>query len=428
VEAPFSRAPTMRLLRYFLLALLSWALTAPALANGLMAIDSSTATITPVSVEITTSVRDQVATTIMRQRFTNTADRPQRLRFLYPLSTSATVTGFRFWQHGELRVASMTGRPQDSTIYDTVPGGGLPDQRLLTYLGTTPFIFPFLDALAPDSSIVVELTTVELLRYAGGKVRMHIPFDMRQVGGAAVDLSMRFVLESRRDITSFEAVGLDMSKRLGTRSCTAEATVNGFAADHDIEIVYGLAQSALGVTLMSNKPDSSDGYFLMLAEPDPETSDEEIIGKCFTFVIDVSGSMMGIKLEQAKAAARYTIEHLNAGDVFNVIRFSSDCSRLFAEPEKATPSNVERAVAYIEALTAGGGTDIQQALLLALAQPIPESTANVVIFVTDGLAAVDQQKIIDANARGTRIYVFGIGADVNHDMLTTLAAGLELRR
>ncbi|NUO83338.1 VWA domain-containing protein, partial [candidate division KSB1 bacterium] len=124
----------------------------------------------------------------------------------------------------------------------------------------------------------------------------------------------------------------------------------------------------------------------------------------------------------AKAAALFTVDHLNASDRFNVIKFNSSVTMFRPNPVPAEFNEVQQALAFIDAISANGGTNLQGAVLAGLGQEMSDTTANVIIFITDGIAALDQQAVIAANTKKVRIFVFGIGTDVNKNLLTQLAA------
>lgn len=411
--------------RIISILLLLLAAQACALAGGIIGIDGATGRyLTPTLIDVKTTIQNQVATTVARQRFTNSAGAEARIHFFFPTSINAVVTGFRWWQNGKLRVARISGTPQDTAALGTGTGSGGTPSTLDRYLGASPFIFPFSEGLAADSSIEVELTYIELLRYGGGRVNYSFPADLGTFGAPPAELRFQLSLESTRDILSMTATSHpDIVVQQSARTARAALNAGSFALTHDIEISYVLAQTQIGVSMLSIKPSGEDGYFLMLAEPDPKTSQQKVIDKTFTFIIDVSGSMFGTKLEQAKSAAIYTIEHLNPEDRFNVIAFSSDARKFQNEPAPATLANERDARSFINNLSAQGGTNLELPLLLGLGQSLPDTTANIIVFLTDGIASLDQSKIATANTRSTRIFVFGIGQDVNQTLLTQLAAG-----
>jgi len=136
--------------------------------------------------------------------------------------------------------------------------------------------------------------------------------------------------------------------------------------------------------------------------------------------------MEGEKVRQAKSALTYVLEHLNPGDHFNVIDFSTGV-RSF-ERELMPAGEARDAIRYVDKLRARGGTDINRALLEAVAYGGESGRPLVIIFLTDGLPTegeTDIEKIIsnvEAEAdSNTRIFTFGVGYDVNTVLLDSIA-------
>src|SRR5262249_46615397 len=82
----------------------------------------------------------------------------------------------------------------------------------------------------------------------------------------------------------------------------------------------------------------------------------------------------------------------------------------------------------LEAMVAQGGTNIHDALLEALRQPLADEMLPIVLFLTDGLPTVGQtsERAIRAlartgNAHERRIFTFGVGVDVNTPLPEKLA-------
>jgi Ca-activated chloride channel family protein len=399
------------------------ALALPAFGDGVMKIKGqASAYLTPIEIEVTADIDNQVATTITRQSFVNHTPQHVFLQYGFPTSVNASVTQFRWRVAGQWRTAKITGAPQDTSGI-TDPGGEV-DRQYLDYLGEAPFLFAFQDSLPADSTLVVELTFIELLQYRLGRVVYDYPLDLKTFAQHALErFSVQLSLRSERDLVSLTNPSHGATPASFSDSAAALSfSQNNLPANGNFVAQYEVSQKDLGVFLLSHKPQTEDGFFIMLAEPDPNTSQQEVIDKVFTFIIDVSGSMFGQKIEQAKAAARYTINNLNAEDRFNVIKFNSSVTKFRPNPVPADFNEVQQALAFIDGISAGGGTNLQAALLAGLGQEMSDTTANIIIFITDGIAALDQQAVIAANTKNVRIFVFGIGADVNQSLLTQLAA------
>jgi len=89
---------------------------------------------------------------------------------------------------------------------------------------------------------------------------------------------------------------------------------------------------------------------------------------------------------------------------------------------------VEEARHYIRRLSAGGGTNLHDALLEALRPKPTEDMLPIVLFLTDGLPTVGvrdevtiRKAAAEANTYERRIFTFGVGYDVNAPLLDHLA-------
>ncbi|MGE5745379.1 MAG: VIT domain-containing protein [Gemmatimonadota bacterium] len=199
----------------------------------------------------------------------------------------------------------------------------------------------------------------------------------------------------------------------------------------DLDLFLPLARPQVGLTLVTHRPPGEDGYFMLLVAPGA-ARETAALRRDVVAVVDVSGSMSGEKLAQAKAALEQLLGSLRPGDRFRLIAFENAVRRYATEWTAANPENRRRAVDWVRALEAGGGTNIAGALDEAYAVPPADGALGVVVFLTDGLPTVAEQdpERIAARAeerRGEfRVFSFGIGFDVNAyllDRLTERARG-----
>ncbi|MBI4543006.1 MAG: VWA domain-containing protein, partial [Gemmatimonadetes bacterium] len=143
--------------------------------------------------------------------------------------------------------------------------------------------------------------------------------------------------------------------------------------------------------------------------------------------VDVSGSMSGAKIEQAKNALRQALRTLRPADRFRLIAFSSGVRRFRDGLAPATPDNLDAARAFVDDLEADGGTNIAAALDAALGEAAAEERLPIVVFVTDGIPSVGEQapERIAQAAGGrigrARLFTVGVGTDVNTYLLDRLA-------
>ena len=201
----------------------------------------------------------------------------------------------------------------------------------------------------------------------------------------------------------------------------------------DITVLVALRRSmAASVAVLANAQRGEPGYALITVTPPSELAQNRM-PRDVTFVLDVSGSMSGRKLEQAKAAGRRLLQTLTDRDRFRLIDFSTDVRSFRDEFVLATEANVRAAIRYLDDLEATGSTNISGALEEALRTPDfgygrrEEQRLPLVLFMTDGAATVGEKDPVAIAARAARlrgdarVFSFGIGADVNVGLIEQLA-------
>jgi Ca-activated chloride channel homolog len=133
------------------------------------------------------------------------------------------------------------------------------------------------------------------------------------------------------------------------------------------------------------------------------------------FVIDSSGSMGGESIVQAKAALKDALGRLRSGDRFNVIDFDSAATSLYAAPQDFTGESYAAALRFVDGLAADGGTNIEAAIAMALAQPAAPRYLRQVIFLTDGAVGAETALFTQIEQRlgDARLFTVGIGSAPN---------------
>jgi Ca-activated chloride channel homolog len=227
---------------------------------------------------------------------------------------------------------------------------------------------------------------------------------------------------------------LDARDRDGRR----EVSVRGAA--RDVVVLLPMRRTdAAAVTLLPHAPGTVDGsgrdaggYALVTVSP-PAARSGAVSPRDVTLVLDVSGSMSGRKMEQARAAGRQLLATLRPQDRFRIIDFSTEVnaypSRAMDESGflRATPANVRAAERHLAELEAQGSTNISGALEEALRPPTASGRLPLVLFLTDGeptvgLRAPDAIAELAAKRRGDRrIFTFGVGAELNAALVEQLA-------
>jgi Ca-activated chloride channel family protein len=130
--------------------------------------------------------------------------------------------------------------------------------------------------------------------------------------------------------------------------------------------------------------------------------------------LDTSGSMGGEKIEHAKGSVIRLIGDMHDDDEIALVRFSSEGELI----QPLAPVGRVRAslTSRVEALEAGGGTNIPAALSLALGTLADAGKGRVrrVVLASDGLdsgRASSEQMARQSATRGTTVSSMGIGLD-----------------
>jgi Ca-activated chloride channel family protein len=144
--------------------------------------------------------------------------------------------------------------------------------------------------------------------------------------------------------------------------------------------------------------------------------------RCFTIVVDCSGSMGGDSIAQARIALNEILNLLRPHDLFNVIRFGSHYSMLFSAPVKAENQNLMKARNLLEVLDADmGGTEIGNAVNAAMITMADGKFQKDVLLITDG-EVWDWEAVVDrVKTSGVRFFTVGVGNSVSEAFVRQLA-------
>ena len=219
------------------------------------------------------------------------------------------------------------------------------------------------------------------------------------------------------------------SSRFSDSSGFRVASVRGDARDVTM-LVPVRARGETSISMLPYAPGNEDAFALITVSP-PAQRPEDATPRDVTLVLDISGSMSGRKIEQARAAGHQLLGTLRTTDRFRLIDFSSDVHTFRDDFVNATPQNVRDATRYLDALEANGSTNIEGALREALRPEPTRGRLPLILFVTDGEPTIGDRNpdhlaalASDANAHASvtrRIFTFGLGSDVNVSLLDQLA-------
>jgi Ca-activated chloride channel family protein len=374
------------------------------------------------------SVDNQLATTKIDQVFANKNRFQVEGTYLFPLPDDAAVSDFALYIDGERVAGELLPKDKARQIYQDIVRKSQ-DPALLEYIGRRAFqarVFP----IPPGGERRIQLEYSQVINADAGLAKYVYPLRTDKFTEQPVEsLALTMEIESKRAVKTVYSPSHDIEIiRKGDHQVKVGYEGENVKPNRDFVCYYSLSDEDFGVDLIAHRTDADeDGYFMLLISPRYEIKQSEIIEKDFIFVLDQSGSMRGEKIQQAKEALRFCVRNLNDGDRFNLILFSTDVET-FADELVEVKDAREKALAFIDKIENKGGTNINEALLTAFKDKPDPKRPRIVIFLTDGMPTVGEtdigqiiKNVTKANDGGSRLFVFGVGYDVNTQLLDKLA-------
>jgi Ca-activated chloride channel family protein len=379
--------------------------------------------------EINANLSDQVAKVQVSQTFVNTGSNQMEVSFIFPLPYDGAVDKLTFMVEGKEYEAKLLDAKEARDIYESYMRRNI-DPALLEWMGHGMFktsVFP----VPAGASRKVTMKYSQLCKKQGGITDFIVPLSTAKYTSKPVErVAVNVNIQSQAAIKNVYSPSNEISVE---RPSNIQAVVKYEAKDEvpsgDFRLMYDVGEEAVGTSVLSYRPESGEeGYFLMLVSPDIDKANESTPPKTVVFVVDRSGSMSGKKIEQARGALKTVLNKLNEGDLFNVIAYDSEVESFKPELQRYSDETRKQALGFVEGIYAGGSTNIDGALSVALGQLQDKDQPSYIVFLTDGLPTQGETKEtqIVANAKEknevrARIFSMGVGYDVNSRLLDKLA-------
>lgn len=370
---------------------------------------------------------NQMAKTSIDQVFINNHPRDIEGDFIFPLPAKATISEFAMYIGDKKVEGKILDRNEARRIYEDIVRR-LKDPALLEYVGRNMFrarVYP----IPAHGEKRIRLSYSQILKAEGNLVRYVYPlnterFSFRPIKEVAISVD----IQSKVPLSNIYSPSHKVSIR---KQAEGKARVSfegsNIKPEKDFVLYYSFSEDDIGLSFL-NWEGPEENYFMFLASPSYVSKREKIINKNLIFVIDSSGSMSGKKIIQAKDAVRFIINHLNENDKFSLVDFDDGVNVLSSEIIPANRENRERALLFVDEIEDSGGTNINGALIQALQMTVSGKRPNYILFLTDGLPTVGVTEVAEilrnikkANELECRIFVFGVGYDVNTELLDRIS-------
>ena len=395
----------------------------------------------------------------LRQTFTNDSDRVIEALYVFPLGERAAVDSFELRVGDRIIRSRVRERAEARATYEAAKASGR--KAGLVEFARRGLFRTSISGINPGESVAVALNWFDEAAWSEGEFSFALPLtwtprftpdlpppDPRAsespgclVPAAAskapafsvrVSLSPGFEAASivspshRITVTGASGAG-DVAS--GGVSYTI-ATAPGASPDRDFRLTWRPLRNGRPTGTVFVEPRDDGLYALALILPgdpgaaSPNTDDPGLPTRTL-FIVDVSGSMEGPSLAQAKEALIAALGRLGPADLFNILKFSSGSAPWRDTFQSATPTRLQEATAWVRGLGVEGGTEILEALRHAgtLIESAPSRMVTRAILITDGAVEADDAAIAAAT-RGlgeTRLHAVGIGPAPNRPLMRALA-------
>ncbi len=389
-------------------------------------------------VEVDLRISGVVIDGTLLQRFENTTGETIEALYVFPLPPDAAVYAMEMRIGTRKIVAEVHEKERARRIYEEAKEDG---RKAALVAQHRPNLFRTSAAnILPGDSVQIELSFVQRVSRVGDEYRATFPLTITPrfvpsgyPGLPASNVALHPGARVRVEIDEPGTMAL-IETPLHTMRRTAtdadrlvlELADGVVLADRDFVIRWSPKRSPLPeiTTFVETRGDTR--YALVMLVPPVVDS---VLGTGLAtetlFVIDVSSSMQGSSIDQARKALASALDRLRPGDRFNILRFNDESFAYAREFEAATPAALERAKSWVAGLRADGGTAIYPALARAMAMIGQGSAgyASRVIFLTDGAVANEQEvlRAIAGRLGDTRLHTIGIGAAPNAYLMRKMA-------
>jgi Ca-activated chloride channel family protein len=394
------------------------------------------------------SIAGVIARVQVHQLFENTGRVPIEAVYVFPASTRAAVHGVRMKIGQRVIEAKIDKKAAARESYEAARREGkraslLEQERPNVFTMNVANIMPgdriavemdYSEMLIPDEAVYEFIyPTVVGPRYTGGAdptkdrwmANPHLP--------AGTPEPYKF------DIKVHLEAGIPI-KELASPSHQIAATYGGPAradvrlavpggGNRDFVLRYRLSGDKIESGLLLWEGEGGGGrrenFFALMMEPPRRPTSAQIPGREYIFLLDVSGSMHGFPLDTAKTLMRNLLGKLRPNDYFNIVLFSGAAHVRSPQGSiPARPGEIAAAIADIERVHAGGGTELMGGLELAYKIPkLNNQLSRSVVVVTDGYVGVEAQafRFIRERLSAANLFSFGIGSSVNRGLIEGMA-------
>uniref|UniRef100_A0A4W2CGJ5 Inter-alpha-trypsin inhibitor heavy chain 2 n=1 Tax=Bos indicus x Bos taurus TaxID=30522 RepID=A0A4W2CGJ5_BOBOX len=397
--------------------------------------------VTVYSYKVQSTITSRVANTVIQTKVVNHSPQPQNVVFDVQIPKGAFISNFSMTVDGTTFTSSIKEKTVGRALYAQARAkgktAGLVRSRALDMEDFKTEV-----SIAPGAKVQFELHYQEVkwrklgsyehrLHLKPGRLAKHLEVDVRIIEPQGLrSLHVLDTFDGHFDGVPVVSKG-PQKAHIAFKPTVAQQrkclNCSETMVDGELVVMYDVnREEKVGELEVFN------GYFVHFFAPE----NMDPIPKNILFVIDVSGSMWGIKMKQTVEAMKTILDDLRTEDHFSVVDFNHNVRTWRNDLVSATKTQVADAKNYIEKIQPSGGTNINEALLRAIfilneannLGMLDPNSVSLIILVSDGDPTVGElklskiQKNVKQNIRDNiSLFSLGIGFDVDYDFLKRLS-------
>ncbi len=407
--------------------------------------------------DVTINVSGLTARVKVKQTFVNETSSIQEAMYVFPLPDESAVDRLNM-MIGERKIVGVIKEKQEAQkTYDNAKREG---KKASLLVQKRPNMFTTRVAnIGAGETVTVEIEYQQQVQYKDNTFSLRFPLaitprytpasnvnkgvegDIFLTGEGwmmdipleeqASPLSLRVNLEAGMELGCVSSVYHKVQEKKNGKGSYQLSYDSSSKNYHDFVIEWKPVEGgAVNAALFSEEGDDGVYSLLMLMPPAFKTDYTPL--RELIFIVDVSGSMAGASISQAKESLLHGLDQLKQSDSFNIIIFNNSSSALFDEPVLANDRSLEQAKKFVRSLEADGGTEMKPALEMAFAMDSladEKSRVQQVVFMTDGAVSNEEQlfNLIDKMVENRRLFTVGIGSAPNSYFMRRRLEGANYR-
>jgi Ca-activated chloride channel family protein len=383
-------------------------------------------------------INNGFAQTIVDQVFGNDAESDYEAIYSFPVPKQASLSEISLWIDGQEVIGEVVEKERAREIYEEQVAKGND-----TALGEKNDYKTF--DVHVGRVRAGEDTRVRMVYYQPMEIDLNIGRYVYPLAEGGVDderiafwetddtvherFSFRLKLKSAFPVADVRMPGYDQQAQISQTNDTYDVVLEqqegASNLSRDVVFYYRLDDTAPArVEIVPYRASPQDtGTFMAIVTPAADLQRIEE-GTDWIFVLDISGSMSGGKINMLAKGVEKVLGKMSPTDRFKLITFNNNAKDLTGRFVTATPENVQQWIHNVHQIQANGGTALFAGLKQAY-RSLDEDRTTGIILVTDGVCNIGPKAHSSflelLKQYDIRLFTFVMGNSANQPLMNRLA-------